>query len=84
MPMMNQTAMSNMGGQSQQMMMEGAATQQPRTPLTNPAQGTFFDPDTQNRLRQLEMDKVTAVQNEDYDAAKRIRTQIERLKSVGT
>lgn len=56
---------------------------QPRTPMQNPSQGGFLDIDTQNRLRQLEMDKALAVQNEDYDQAKTLREQIERLKAVG-
>ena len=34
-------------------------------------------------MRQLEMDKALAVQTENYDLAKNIRNQIERLKSVG-
>ena len=44
---------------------------------------SFFDKDTQNKLKQLEMDKALAVQNENYDLAKQLRNQIERLKSVG-
>ena len=57
---------------------------QPRTPMTNPAMNnTFYDQDTQGKLRQLEMDKAMAVQNENYDQAKQIRQQIDRIKSVG-
>ena len=55
---------------------------QPRTPAANPAIGGFFDVDTQNKMRQLEMDKALAVQNEDYEQAKLVRDQIERLKTV--
>ena len=44
---------------------------------------SFFDKDTMNKLKQLEMDKALAVQNENYDLAKQLRNQIERLKSVG-
>ena len=43
----------------------------------------FYDKETQMKLKQLEMDKALAVQNENYDLAKYIRNQIERLKSVG-
>ena len=41
--------------------------------MQNSAQGSFFDADTQSRLRQMEMDKALAVQNEDYDQAKTLR-----------
>ena len=43
----------------------------------------FYDKETQMKLKQLEMDKAMAVQNENYDLAKMLRGQIERLKSVG-
>ena len=44
---------------------------------------SFFDKDTQNKLKQLEMEKAMAIQNENYDLAKSLRDTIERLKSVG-
>ena len=72
----------NVQGAASQIM-EGAPVQQPRTPLANPATGSFLDTETQNQLRQLEMDKALAVQNENYDQAKLLRNQIERIKAVG-
>lgn len=57
-----------------------------RAPSANPGQmsgGGIFDAETQQKLRQLEMDKALAVQGENYDLAKSLRDQIERLKSVG-
>ena len=38
------------------------------------AEMSFFDKDTQNKLKQLEMDKALAVQNENYDLAKHLRS----------
>ena len=53
------------------MFQEGAQQQMannfPRTPANNPGMGALFDTDTQLKLRQLEMDKAVAVQNENYD-----------------
>jgi excinuclease UvrABC nuclease subunit len=83
---MNQTGISNMGPGPHHQQMEGPQNNQqiPRALTGNPASAGFYDADTQNRMRQLEMDKALAVQNEHYDQAKLIRDQIERLKSVGT
>lgn len=42
-----------------------------------------FDPQTADRLRQLQNAKDKAVENEDFDEAKRLREAIERLKLMG-
>ena len=42
-----------------------------------------FDPVTSERLKQLAFAKERAVENEDFDEAKRLREAIERLRSVG-
>ena len=44
---------------------------------------SFFDPDTAEKIQQLELDKVIAIQNENYDLAKQLKVQADRLKSVG-
>jgi len=46
--------------------------------------GDEFDPQTMERLRALDQAKVRAVQEEDYDEAKRCKEMIVRLRSVGT
>ena len=82
--MMNQTGMNNMWPGSQQPQLTEGPRDVPRTPAANnPNQGFFFDQETNTRLRQLEMDKAIAVQNENYEQAKSLRNQIDRLKSVG-
>ena len=60
----------------------------PQTPNSvggglNQAEMAFFDMDTQNKIRQLEMDKNTAIQSENYDLAKHLSEQVKRMKSVG-
>ena len=52
------------------------------TPSANPGIGSLLDQETQNKLRQLEMDKALAVQQENYDQASNLRNQMNRLKSV--
>jgi centrosomal protein CEP104 len=42
-----------------------------------------FDPTTMDRLKALTAAKQRAIDNEDYDEAKRIKDAIERLKNVG-
>lgn len=42
-----------------------------------------FDPLTAERLRQLQTAKDRAVENEDFDEAKKLREAIERLKMMG-
>eukprot|EP00359_Climacostomum_virens_P001925 CAMPEP_0204900574 /NCGR_PEP_ID=MMETSP1397-20131031/2553_1 /ASSEMBLY_ACC=CAM_ASM_000891 /TAXON_ID=49980 /ORGANISM="Climacostomum Climacostomum virens, Strain Stock W-24" /LENGTH=780 /DNA_ID=CAMNT_0052068743 /DNA_START=85 /DNA_END=2424 /DNA_ORIENTATION=+ len=42
-----------------------------------------FDPTTMDRLKALAVAKQRAIDNEDYDEAKRIKDAIERLKNVG-
>jgi len=42
-----------------------------------------FDPQTADRLRQLQNAKDRAVENEDFDEAKRLRETIDRLKLMG-
>lgn len=42
-----------------------------------------FDPVTNERLKQLFMAKEKAVENEDFDEAKKLREAIDRLRSVG-
>ena len=42
-----------------------------------------FDPVTSDRLKQMIAAKERAVENEDFDEAKKLREAIERLKSVG-
>jgi centrosomal protein CEP104 len=42
-----------------------------------------FDPQTSERLRQLQASKDRAVENEDFDEAKKLREAIERLKMMG-
>ena len=42
-----------------------------------------FDPVTSDRLKQMIAAKEIAVENEDFDEAKKLREAIERLKSVG-
>ena len=42
-----------------------------------------FDPLTADRLRQLQTAKDRAVENEDFDEAKKLREAIERLKMMG-
>lgn len=42
-----------------------------------------FDPATAKQIRELHMAKERAVKAEDYDAAKRLKDAIDRLKQVG-
>jgi protein-arginine kinase activator protein McsA len=42
-----------------------------------------FDPVTSDRLKNLIAAKSRAIENEDFDEAKRIKDTIERLKGVG-
>lgn len=42
-----------------------------------------MDPDTQNKIRQLEVDKSLAVNNENFELAKHLKMQIDRLRAVG-
>ena len=43
----------------------------------------FYDTDTQNKIRQLEIDKQIAVNNENFELAKHLKVQIDKLKAVG-
>jgi len=43
----------------------------------------FYDADTQNKIRQLEIDKQIAVNNENFELAKHLKVQIDKLKAVG-
>ena len=42
----------------------------------------FYDTDTQNKIRQLEVDKQIAVNNENFELAKHLKVQIDKLRAV--
>jgi hypothetical protein len=42
----------------------------------------YYDQDTANKIRMLEVDKGIAVQNENFELAKHLKVQIDRLKAV--
>eukprot|EP01059_Diplonema_ambulator_P032999 TRINITY_DN6722_c0_g1_i2.p1 TRINITY_DN6722_c0_g1~~TRINITY_DN6722_c0_g1_i2.p1 ORF type:complete len:935 (+),score=309.11 TRINITY_DN6722_c0_g1_i2:409-2805(+) len=46
--------------------------------------GIQFDPITQKKMRELTIIKQRAVQEEDYDTAKRMKVMIDALKQVGS
>eukprot|EP00754_Rhynchopus_humris_P008902 Rhum_TRINITY_DN13870_c0_g1::Rhum_TRINITY_DN13870_c0_g1_i5::g.65230::m.65230/K16458/CEP104; centrosomal protein CEP104 len=60
----------------------------PPEAATGAAQDTryslHFDPITQKKIRDLTIIKQRAVQEEDYDTAKRMKDQIEKLKEIGS
>jgi len=61
-------------------------TRNPIVPSLTPGQATdstFFDSETYAKITQLEMDKALAVQNENYDLAKHLKDQIDRMRAVG-
>ena len=43
-----------------------------------------FDPTTQRKIRELTEQKMRAVKQEDYDTAKRMKDQIDKLTTVGS
>lgn len=43
----------------------------------------MLDPEIQNKINILEQIKTKAVQNEDFDHAKQIKEQIDRMKNIG-
>jgi XRCC1 N terminal domain/UvrB/uvrC motif len=55
-----------------------------RNPLARLESTQNFDPATNDRLSALIASKNKAVENEDFDEAKRLREAIERLKSIGS
>lgn len=56
--------------------------QQRKTQEAFGVSGSGFDHDTANKMRQLEMDKQIAVSNENFELAKHLKLQIDRLRSV--
>lgn len=65
---------------------EGAIAAQGRKDISPMDDLTFdlnFDPATATQIRELHVAKDRAVKAEDYDAAKRLKDAIERLKQVG-
>ena len=44
--------------------------------------GSYFDQDTQTKIRQLEQDKQISIQNENFELAKHLKIQIDRLRAV--
>jgi protein-arginine kinase activator protein McsA len=45
---------------------------------------TGFDHETASKIRALELQKTTAVQNEDFEQAKYLRDEIDQLKKAGS